>query len=147
MTLQQINIVMKHGDIPAGQLRLIKPLYEAYPGGLSFEELSNTSDCSIEETRSTLGALGGRVTAALGKETIAKPSTLLIAKDKNKQYRLTEDMVSFIRSTPDFERALGNDIGMFFLHSQTASFFRWNSDKTGGTLEQFRRDAGRTNEA
>ena len=139
MTVQQITDVMTHGAIPAGQMRLIKPLYEAYPDGLNLEDLSNTSDCSIEETRSTLGSLGRRVTAKLGK-IIAKPSTLIIAKDKTQQYRLTEDMVSFIRSVPDFERALGSDIQRFFRHTPEAFSFIWNTDKTGGELQQFRRD-------
>ncbi|MCA9997918.1 MAG: hypothetical protein KDE56_19295 [Anaerolineales bacterium] len=135
MTVQQITDVMTYRAIPAGQMRLIKPLYEAYPEWLTLEEFNNTSDCSIG---STLGALGNRVTARLGKNRV-RSSSLLITQE-NKQYRLTEDMVSFIRSVPDFERALGSDIQRFFRHTPEAFSFIWNTDKTGGELQQFRRD-------
>jgi hypothetical protein len=131
---------MTYENIPPGQLRLYKALFEAGETGLVFEELSRTSDCTMDETRSTLGALGNRVTQALGK-IFDKPSRLLIERNKNGIYTLSPILLKFIADTPSFQKALrGSSMEMFLLHSKTAWAFEWDAGEMEGRLVEFTRD-------
>ena len=131
---------MTYENIPPGQLRLYKALFEAGEAGLVFEELSHTSDCTMGETRSTLGALGNRVTRALGK-IFDKPSRLLVERNKTGIYTLSSTLLKFIADTPSFQKALrDSSMEMFFLHSKTAWAFEWDAEKIEGRLIESIRD-------
>ena len=136
---EHIVKVMTYRIIPPGQMRLFKALFDAGQKGLSFSELPYTSDCTVRETKSTLGALGKRVTSALGK-VYSKPSRLLVDRTENGQYVLSEGLVEFINATSSFEEALRiSKMPMFYLHTPTAWHFVWNADKATGSLREFKR--------
>jgi purine-binding chemotaxis protein CheW len=131
-----VDKVMKHKNIPPGQLCVYKALLEADSMELSFKELSDVTERSQKDMRSTLGAIGKRVTEAIGK-TEGKPSRLLIEKS-GARYHLTPELLAFIKATPELESALReSSMSKFFLHSEQAWQFVWNERKTGGRLESF----------
>ena len=138
-TYENVKRAMTYKAIPPGQLRLYKALFDAGPAGLSFEQLTRSSDCTAGETRSTLGALGNRVTEALGR-TSDRPSQLLIERGRTGSYTLSPTLQKFIANTPSLQEALQNSsMEMFYLHTRTAYCFVWDVDKTEGQLVQFER--------
>lgn len=133
---ERVRQVMTHIPIPAGQMRFYKALWDSGNNGLSFAELAAVTRCSTKEARSTLGALGNRVTYALGDGVNSR----LIVERWNGLYYLSPEMLAYIEATPSFKEALAtSEQSMFDLQTPTAWWFVWHADGQSGNLEQFTR--------
>ena len=133
---EKVRQVMTHRYIPAGQMRLYKALWDSGISGLTLTELADATHGSAKEARSTLGALGNRVSIALG----GSENSRLIVECGNEVYYLSPEMLAYIDATPSFKEALATSKqSMFDLQTPTAWRFEWNADGQSGYLEQFTR--------
>jgi hypothetical protein len=134
-----IKQIMTCEPIPAGQLRLIKALWDTNNTGLSFSRLAQVTHGNGDEVCASLGSLDERVREVIDRP-VSVPSHLVIERTGDGCYFLTEEVMQFIENTPSLKGALeSSQQEMFDLHGDVAWQFVWQEDKQSGELHKFAR--------
>ena len=139
MDNDDIKQIMTYKPIPAGQLRLIKALWDTNNTGLSFSRLAQTTHGDGDKVCASLGSLDERVREVIDRP-VSVPSHFVIERTGDGCYFLTEEVMQFIENTPSLKGALdSSQQEMFDLQGEVAWQFVWDEDKQSGNLQKFAR--------